>query len=121
MKFCTECDNMYYIKINEEDPNKLSYYCRNCGNKDTSVDDKSVCILNSQISSETSLGNNIDSLINKYTKLDPTLPRIYTIPCPNAECKTNTEGASRDVLYMRYNDEKLHYLYMCCVCDTKWK
>ena len=26
---------MYYIRINEDDPNKLVYYCRKCGNEDT--------------------------------------------------------------------------------------
>jgi DNA-directed RNA polymerase subunit M/transcription elongation factor TFIIS len=112
---------MYYIKIDEADNNKLAHYCRNCGHNDQTITDRSICILNTQVSNERSLANNTNTLINKYTKLDPTLPRIYTIPCPNAECKTNTGGANRDVLYLRYDDDKLLYLYMCCVCDTKWK
>ena len=34
MKFCIECNNMYYIGISETDGNKMIYYCRNCGYKD---------------------------------------------------------------------------------------
>ena len=33
MDFCSECDNMYYIKLNDEE-NELVYYCRKCGNVD---------------------------------------------------------------------------------------
>ena len=35
MHFCNVCNNMYYIRIDGEDSNKLIYYCRNCGNEDT--------------------------------------------------------------------------------------
>ena len=31
MHFCSSCDNMYYIRIEEKDENKLVYYCRKCG------------------------------------------------------------------------------------------
>ena len=34
MHFCSECGNMYYIKIDSEDKNNLIYYCRKCGNED---------------------------------------------------------------------------------------
>ena len=30
MKFCSECENMLYTKINQED-NSLQYNCKNCG------------------------------------------------------------------------------------------
>ena len=36
MKFCIKCDNMYYIGINEQNPNELTHYCRNCGYIDNS-------------------------------------------------------------------------------------
>ena len=29
MKFCSQCDNMYYIKTTSKDSNDLIYYCRN--------------------------------------------------------------------------------------------
>ena len=31
MNFCIKCDNMYYLSIPDDDPNKLIYYCKNCG------------------------------------------------------------------------------------------
>ena len=31
MNFCIKCDNMYYIRIADDNNNKLIYYCRNCG------------------------------------------------------------------------------------------
>ena len=49
MKFCNHCSNMLYISINENDTNKLIYYCRNCGNKDETITDEGVCVLNTQL------------------------------------------------------------------------
>jgi len=119
MKFCVKCDNMYYIGISADDNNILTYYCRNCGHKDETITDEGVCVLNSQIKKGEQKFNHI---INKYTKLDPTLPRIYNIKCPNTECKTNKEAEEKcEVIYMRYDDDNLKYLYICTECDTTWK
>ena len=48
--------------------------------------------------------------------MDPTLPRLYNIQCPNDECKTEN-----GVIYIRYDSDNLKYLYICVDCDTKWK
>jgi len=71
---------------------------------------------------------NYKNKINKYTKLDPTLPRITTIDCPNKECASNTtEGKSqtpqeeKEILYIRYDDKNMKFVYMCAVCDTIWR
>ena len=37
MKFCSKCDNMYYIGISVDDANQLIYYCRNCRHKDETI------------------------------------------------------------------------------------
>ena len=118
MKFCTVCDNMYYIGINVNDPNQLTYYCRNCKHKDDTITEEGVCVLDTQLKRGEQKFNHI---INKYTKLDPTLPRIYNIRCPNEECKTNLEKTRAEVIYMRYDDDSLKYLYICSECDTTWK
>ena len=41
MKFCSECENMLYTKINQED-NSLQYNCKNCGfeSKKKPINDK---------------------------------------------------------------------------------
>ena len=120
MKFCTQCNNMYYIGIGESDGNSLIYYCRNCGNKDDSVTSEGVCVLNTQLKKGEQKFNHI---INQYTKQDPTLPRIYNVKCPNMACKTNTETNNdpAEVIYMRYDDDNMKYLYICVTCDTVWK
>lgn len=119
MKFCTQCQNMYYITINGEKPEELSYYCRNCGNQDNDIVSNGVCVLNKNTKGK----NYFDHIVNKYTKLDPTLPRIHNLPCPNNECGSNKLGddfKAREVLYIRYDDIQLKYLYMCCHCDNIW-
>jgi aspartate carbamoyltransferase regulatory subunit len=60
-------------------------------------------------------------IINKYTKLDPTLPRINTILCPNTDCETNTKNKEREIIYIRYDDMNMKYVYLCSCCDTVWK
>ena len=41
MHFCSVCDNMYYLKIGE-DENKLLYYCRHCGKEDSNLNKDNV-------------------------------------------------------------------------------
>lgn len=117
MKFCVNCDNMYYVSINEKNQNELSYYCRNCGHVDETLAGENICVLNTQIKKGAQKFNHI---INEYTKMDPTLPRIYNMECPNVACKTHTTK-NTEVLYIRYDEENLKYLYMCSTCDTVWK
>ena len=118
MHFCSNCSNMYYIRINTDDPNKLVYYCRNCGTEDKMLAIENVCVSNIQIKKSEQSFNHI---INKYTKLDPTLPRINSILCPNPDCNTNTKGSEREIIYIRYDDTNMKYIYLCSTCDTVWK
>ena len=126
MEFCV-CGNMYYIGLSEKDSNSLVHYCRACGNRDHTISTEGVCVINTNYKKGEQQFNHI---INKYTKEDPTLPRIYNIPCPNAACASNvdTESSSTavekkpvEIIYIRYDDTNLKYLYMCTVCDTVWK
>jgi len=108
---------MYYIRIDEENENKLSSYCRKCGHVDKEVE--SVCVLETN----TTNTQNYNYNINPYTKHDPTLPRVYNMECPNAQCKTNVIGKNgeknpAEIIYVRYDDEQLKYSYICVTCDT---
>jgi DNA-directed RNA polymerase subunit M/transcription elongation factor TFIIS len=109
---------MYYISINPDDANKLIYYCRNCGNKDSLISVKDVTVSNVQLKKSK---QEFTHIINKYTKLDPTLPRVSNILCPNAECLTNTENKPREIIYIRYDDSNMKYVYLCSTCDIVWK
>lgn len=155
MHFCTGCGNMYYIRLTET--NAIVYYCRNCGNEDDTI------TIDNLVVSQTCLrqtGVKQTNGVNKYTKLDPTLPRISTIQCPNSECLCNrnhnptqyadratitgtteeaieaneaseaseanetkqvdTDAVPREVIYLRYDDIRLKYIYLCAVCNTIW-
>ena len=120
MHFCKSCSNMYYIKLSDSDNNKLSYYCRNCGTIDENILSDNICV------SKQSFNNNsqkIDLFVNKYTKLDPTLPRVSNIPCPNESCLCNRaeDPIAKEVIYIRYDDTNLKFVYLCAHCDTVWK
>jgi DNA-directed RNA polymerase subunit M/transcription elongation factor TFIIS len=97
---------MYYIRINSDDPNKLIYYCRKCGNEDKLLAIENVCVSKTHIKQSEQTFSHI---VNKYTKLDPTLPRI------------NTEGKPREIIYIRYDNSKMKYIYLCSDCETVWQ
>lgn len=118
MHFCSNCKNMYYIKIDEDNPNSLLYYCRNCGNEDSLITEDNICVSKTQIKKGE---KSFSHFINKYTKLDPTLPRVNNILCPNKDCPTNTKNEAREIIYIRYDDLNINYVYLCSTCDTTWK
>jgi len=116
---------MYYIKIGDDSmADQLIYYCRNCGHENTDLNNTNICVSKTIVKGN---GNktNMSHFINEYTKFDPTLPRITTIKCPNQACSSNSleqkDKEDREVLYVRYDDDNMKYLYLCCRCETKWK
>jgi len=109
---------MFYIRIDSENTNKLIYYCRNCGNEDNTISNDNVSISKIQIKKSE---QEFTHFINKYTKLDPTLPRVNKILCPNPNCETNKKDKEREIIYIRYDDINMKYVYLCSTCDTVWK
>ena len=127
MKFCNNCDNMLYIRLFEEGSNKLIYYCRNCGFTSDEITKQNICVLNTDVASKE---KSYLQDINEFTKLDPTLPRTRNIKCPNQSCPSNQDfdpdtgepiEKQNEVLYIRYDDTNLNYVYICTQCDTTWK
>jgi DNA-directed RNA polymerase subunit M/transcription elongation factor TFIIS len=125
MHFCSVCNNMYYISVTPE--NELQYYCRNCGNIDNTVASENICVSKLNVKHSTT-PQSFSQVVNKYTKLDPTLPRIHTMRCPNDECPSNEGGGSTgahnkpksEIIYVRYDDTNLKYVYLCAKCDKVW-
>jgi DNA-directed RNA polymerase subunit M/transcription elongation factor TFIIS len=109
---------MYYIRLDIEDSNKLIYYCRHCGNEEDNI-----LNTNSVVYSSSNKSNlNTSNIINEFTKLDPTLPRVSNILCPNEDCSTNKEkNKEREILYIRYDDINMKYIYLCADCDSVWE
>tara|TARA_Y100001978_G_C23606435_1_gene391395 strand:- start:511 stop:891 length:381 start_codon:yes stop_codon:yes gene_type:complete len=110
---------MLYLKVEEDDKNKLIMYCKNCGYKSMEKKDaKNGCIYKADYSEQTDLM--VYNTINKYTVYDPTLPRVSNIECPNDTCPTKS-GEDKEVIYIKYNMDEMKYIYVCCKCETAWK
>lgn len=121
MHFCTKCGNMYYVKIDDESDKQLSFYCKNCGHQDKKLTTKTITILNTTVKD---IDRNPEDIINKYTKLDPTLPRVTNISCPNSECDSHADtdtDSKHEIIYMRYDNINMKYLYLCPSCNHVWK
>uniref|UniRef100_A0A6C0C4V2 DNA-directed RNA polymerase M/15kDa subunit domain-containing protein n=1 Tax=viral metagenome TaxID=1070528 RepID=A0A6C0C4V2_9ZZZZ len=122
---------MYYIRLDGEDSNSLIYYCRKCGHEDDTLiaTSDNICVSKTTVKKKE---GGVKHLVNEYTKLDPTLPRVSNIPCPNTACPSNRDNdgekkenddkeMQHEVIYLRYNDAQLKFVYICNLCDTVWK
>ena len=129
MHFCKNCGNMLYLKISKEGEETLIHYCRKCGNNEENIANESsevICVSKTHIKKKQQTYKNI---INEYTKLDPTLPRIRNIKCPNNDCisnlkeesKESKESTESEIIYLRYDDENMKYIYLCTACNNSWK
>ena len=124
MNFCVKCENMYYLKLSKENPDKLIYYCRKCGHVDENMlnNEGIICVSKTHIKKTKQTFNNI---INEYTKLDPTLPRINNVKCPNADCESNNQetkdGRDNEIIFLRYDNDNMKYIYLCNTCNYSWK
>lgn len=85
IRFCKKCDNMLYIHSTDELSN-LKYYCKNCDY--TEIDENpSGCIYENVYNTNYLT---YDIITNKYTRNDPTLPRIKKMKCINKDCVSNS-------------------------------
>ena len=143
MQFCPTCDNKLYMRIHRESDDEkiagqshhkpnitsspLVLYCKNCTFftelKDTGTNlpvTFDPCMYRSNYSKEHPLY--YSTIVNTYTVNDPTLPRTSDMPCPNNECKTkHDDDCIPEVLYIRYNDDDMKYLYICKHCKWCWR
>ena len=121
MRFCSQCDNMYYLRLSDvaegaDTPSALIYYCRHCGQEDEATDaGEGVCALETTVHSQK---RQYAQAVNAHTRSDPTLPRTTSIRCPSSDCPSNKQGGKREVVYLRYDDTAMKYLYICEACGT---
>jgi hypothetical protein len=119
---------MLYIglsKGNEETPTELRYYCRDSTHSvEKPVFDrekKTIIVSETQV-----LKKDFDFsyIVNEFTALDPTLPRLRGMKCPNAECPLASDpkaAEANEVVFLRYDDDALKYIYICPCCGETWK
>ena len=116
MKFCSNCNNMFYVKVNED--KDLVYYCKFCDNSIVeSKTNGSILVID-----DNTVDDNIryQQYVNKNIIHDPTLPRVNNIQCPNEKCSKKPEDEN-EVIYMKYDFANMKYLYFCCKCNHFWK
>jgi len=116
MEFCEVCNNMLYIKSNEN--KKLIKACKHCNFQKEETNTKAIKISETIYTEDDLLYN---QHINKYLRFDPTLRRIKDefIKCPKEEC--NAEDAKQEILYIKYHPANMNYFYVCDNCGFTWR
>lgn len=89
MEFCDRCENLCFLKQNNDQDNikALQYLCKSCGETKPKLDNDN-CLYS------TTNNNDNDYKIlnlsnNPYINKDLTLPRLNNVKCINKECLTN--------------------------------
>jgi DNA-directed RNA polymerase subunit M/transcription elongation factor TFIIS len=120
MRFCSVCRN--YLFLQDEGESGLQLLCRHCGYKETMAPTSAAdaLILETTFNVAANQKQTVSQL-NEYTRLDPTLPHLHTIKCPNEACLSNTSGKEPDVIYMKYDAQNMKYIYFCTHCEKFWK
>ncbi len=147
MNFCPKCENYLYLEEASEEGTTLveailttrnvlagkltkKYYlnrrCRTCGYNEK--DEKGGLVNETIVQERASEGYKI--LLNEFTRQDPTLPHVSTLPCPNTTgdpasgkpiCPTNSGNTPRDVIVIKYDAQNMKFLYICNVCGEQWR
>lgn len=116
MHFCSICDNVYFIKVNED--KDMVYFCKSCGNEEVKKKDNgSICIIDDN---KVDDATKYSQYMNKYLKYDPTLPRVANIKCTNPAC-TKGDDQPNEVIYLKYDHPNMKYMYYCCHCEYFWR
>ena len=117
MDFCNYCDNLLHLtEIN----NELKHVCSTCKRTSELPENFNPCVMQQNYGGDEKVF--YDCFINKYTKYDPTLPRVSSIRCPNKNCASNKEKdkVQNEIIYVRYNEGDMRYIYLCCNCEQSW-
>lgn len=143
MQFCPACDNKLHMEIGQlEAPPAapdtfsmpLTLYCKHCpyrksldqsapddaeGASNASAHSFDPCMYRSNYSSNHPLY--YSTVVNQYTFDDPTLPCLSDGKCINPDCTCNKDASvDPEILYVRYNDQDLKFLYLCRHCRQCW-
>jgi DNA-directed RNA polymerase subunit M/transcription elongation factor TFIIS len=109
MKFCQVCENMMYHKIGKEKDvsSSITLFCRKCGNEEAIPSTECV---SRRVLKSTAVTKPV---LSKYTKFDPTLPRVQ-MKCASEECPNTT------IIVVRYAEAQLKYIHLCPECNGTW-
>jgi hypothetical protein len=116
LRFCPVCNNSVFFQDNKVAG--LSLMCRHCGFNQPMNPANSEEALILETTFGTAKDTSAVAQLNEYTKLDPTLPHLKTIPCPNAACPSTPE--TRKILYKKTDVKNLKFEYSCTTCQAAW-
>ena len=119
MRFCPKCSYFLYLDASED--KKVSYQCRNCGHRerlDPKTKEEALILETSFRSGSSGAASGIS--VNAYTMMDPTLPHVNTLTCPNGACPSRTDESKRDVIYIKTDPTALKFQYICTQCQQQW-
>lgn len=130
MSYCPKCENFLFA---DSKGKELKRVCRTCGY--TKADESGGLIMETIVQERSSEGYKI--LLNEFTRQDPTLPHVATLPCPNTDgyevqdidgtikkvnrCPTVDGRAPRDVIIIKYDNQNMKFIYICNVCGRQWR
>lgn len=107
---------MNYVHIENQ---QLLYRCRKCGHQEAATSSTASCLYEKKKSAGDE--EKFRYFVNPYTKFDPTLPHVHNVDCPNDTCTSRQPDQTKDVVYLRYDNKNMKYVYICVVCDAVWK
>lgn len=122
MRFCPKCDYYLYLSASEGSRAVVNL-CRNCGfseKLEPKSKDEALILETNFRSGSSATGASSGITVNDYTKMDPTLPHVNTIRCPNGGCPSNRAGEERDVIYIKTDPANLKFQYVCTKCPAQW-
>jgi len=135
----------------DADSNILIYYCRNCGHEDTTLSAESICVSDTQFRRSEQNFTHIVNEYTKHDPTLPRINTIKcpnhecisntTSMAGGASSSNNSSNNSskkeektdldvsdkdnnnngREVIYIRYDDVNMKYVYLCVHCNTTWK
>jgi len=118
MEFCKVCQNMLYLKTEEDQ--SLTSFCRHCkfSNTESISSGKGICISRTMYTADDLLYKQHK---NKFLIQDPTLPRVQdsNIVCPNSECSGPKDKSQ--IIYIKYDSIHMKYFYICDYCGFSWR
>jgi DNA-directed RNA polymerase subunit M/transcription elongation factor TFIIS len=114
MEFCDICNNMLYVKSNEN--KKLVKFCKHCTFQKEETNTNAIKISETIYTEDDLLYN---QHINKYLRHDPTLRRIKdnVIKCTNCDI----DDDKQQLLYVKYHPSNMSYFYVCDNCGFIWR
>lgn len=123
MRLCPKCRNHFDLVISDSPADPVRNVCKTCGFSEPFVPktkDEALLLETTFRTGSSANGAASGYTVNDYTLLDPAIPHVNTLRCPNGGCISNTDASKRDVAYLATDPVNLKFLYICANCKTQW-